>query len=57
MRATVNVQLLLKPAASVAVNVTVVLPAPLSRVPAAGFWVITMALLGVQLSDLVTPVV
>ena len=52
---TVNVQLLLLPAASVAVKVTVVVPVPDSIVPAAGDCVMVIAPAAVQLSLTVAP--
>jgi hypothetical protein len=51
MRFTLNVQLALLPAASVAVNVTTVVPIPDTAVPAAGDCVMTILPEGVQLSD------
>jgi cell division protein FtsW (lipid II flippase) len=51
VRLTLNVQLLLMPAASVAVIVMVVVPAPFTMVPGAGDWVNTMAFEALQLSE------
>ena len=50
MRLTLKVHELLLPAASVAVNVTTVVPVPETAVPGAGDWVIVILAVAVQLS-------